>query len=782
MLFTKPQILFTYLKVITAGLSLLFVVSCAVVPKNYQPNKPFVYEYKINIEGNFTKEERNDLESRLENQLDDSIHIRTIPQLYRQVLKNPPLFDSTAADRSVLYMRALLNALGYFRDTIGYETDTTFKAPDQLRTSVIFNVRPGKLTRIDSITYDLDHADLQHLADSTQPNSFLKKGSAFSKATIANELDRLVELYRSNGYMRFSREELMGLWDTLDVSLLRPTLDPFEQLEILQKLSERRQNPTANLEIRLRPGVDSNRLTKYFIGDITVYPDFNRDTLGLISDSTMAGKVKVVYYRNLFRPKIFPPNIYLEKGELYRQRNYFKTINRFNSLGAWNLVNIEQLPRRGDDTVDFRIKLSPAKKYAYSATLEGSINQTPFSGNLFGVAVNIGLQNRNFAKSSNNANTNLRYGVELGSDSAKSFIQTRQLSFSHNISFPRVIFIRRIIPKKYMENARTVLSFNAASTERRLLYNLNTVNGSWGYEFQWRNKSLSVRLPNIEYSQLNKRDSLEKLIDNNPSLRNIFTDGFVSSIIGSYTVIGGKNNNLNVFRTNAELSGLLTGIIRSKFLDTNLYRFLKVDADFARRIQIRKTSVVLRLFAGVGYEFNSTKHPDKKNNLPFFKQYFAGGPNSMRAWRLRQLGPGSVIKQFSGQMGTPDRYGDVQLEGNAEYRFPITKIAGIRLNGALFTDIGNIWFLKSAASPSHPEEVFSFSRLGKDIAVGVGAGLRVDFGFFVVRLDYAYKAKDPSPRPEFAYLQNKWFGYSLLDGDQFQLGINYPFISDLLSK
>lgn len=782
MLFTRPQTLCNYLKVITAGSLLIFFISCGVIPKDYPRNKPFVYEYKINIEGNFNKEERNDLESRLVNQLDDSIRVRTIPNVFWQTLKNPPVYDSMAADRSIIYMRALLNSIGYFRDTINFDADTVFKSPDQYRTTVSFQVKPGNLTRLDSIGYKIDHSDLQHLTDSSRSATLLKKGGAFDKGVISGELDRLVEVYRNNGYMRFSREELIGLWDTLDITLLRPTLDPFEQLEILQKLRERRENPTANLEIQLRPGLDTTRLTKYYVGEITVYPDFNRDTLGLIPDSTMAGNVKVIYYRHLFRSKIFPPNIYLKQGELYRQRNYFRTINRFNSLGAWTLVNIESLPRRDEDTVDFRIKLSPAKKYTYSANLEGSINQTVLSGNLFGIAVNLGLQNRNFAKTANRANTNLRYGVEFGSDSAKkSFIQTRQLSFSHNISFPRVIFIGKYIQPKYKENARTILAFNTANTERRLLYNLNTVNASWGYEFQWRNQFLSVRIPNVEFSNLVKRDSLDRLIDNNPSLRNIFTDGFIFSTITSYTVLGGKNNNVNVFRTNAEFSGLLLGLMRNRFLDTNLYRFIKADVELARKIQIRKTSVVLRFFGGIGYELGSTKHPNKRNNLPFFKQYFAGGPNSMRAWRLRQLGPGSVIKPFSDTSGIPDRYGDVQIEGNVEYRFPITRIGGVRLNGALFTDIGNIWFLKSAASPN-PEEVFSFNRLGKDIAVGVGAGLRVDFGFFVVRLDYGYKAKDPSPSPANAASQNKWFYDWKPFGGQLQLGINYPFISDLFTR
>jgi outer membrane protein assembly factor BamA len=106
---------------------------------------------------------------------------------------------------------------------------------------------------------------------------------------------------------------------------------------------------------------------------------------------------------------------------------------------------------------------------------------------------------------------------------------------------------------------------------------------------------------------------------------------------------------------------------------------------------------------------------------------------------------------------------------------------GIKVDGALFTDMGNIWFLKKEADPPDPingpsKEIFKFSNLGRDLAVGVGVGFRIDFSFFVIRLDYSYKAKDPTPSPANAAYQNKWFSYPLLKGDQFQLGISYPFI------
>ena len=150
----------------------------------------------------------------------------------------------------------------------------------------------------------------------------------------------------------------------------------------------------------------------------------------------------------------------------------------------------------------------------------------------------------------------------------------------------------------------------------------------------------------------------------------------------------------------------------------------------------------------------------------------------MRAWGLRRLGPGSTVAEFKGTNGYPERYGDVQLEANIEYRFPLVKVAGVPIYSALYTDMGNVWFLKKG--PDRPQEqIFSFSRLAKDLAVGVGTGLRIDFSFFVIRLDYALKVKDPSPDPAHADVQNKWFGYfngHYNKAQQFQLGIGLPFI------
>ncbi len=770
-----------------AAVSLILFASCGVVPKNYPKSQPFVFKYNVEVEGNDNPQQKNELSSRLGNQLDDSIRVRTARKLIykginRPVLNKPPLYDSNNADKSILYMRGLLRSLGYFKDTITYKTTIDTVENDQYRTTVNFYVKPGKVVRIDSFRYNIKQSALQDLALANQKESLLKKGEPFAKSVISQDLDRLVNLFRDNGYMRFGREELIGLWDTLDVSLLKPTFDPFEEIENLQRIKDQRENPKANLEIRLKPGYDSSKLKKYFIGNVTIYPDISLDTASYIRKEKVIDSVKIIYYQNIFKPKIFPQNIFLHHGDLYDQRNYFKTINRFNSLGAWRLVNIEQTPRLNYDTADMIIRLTPARKYSFTLNLEGSRNSSAISGNLFGIAVNLGLQNRNFGRAANQATTNIRFGVETGRDTITDvkFIQTRQLSIGHTIYFPRpILLFNKKIPASIKNNFRTVLSVNAALTERRNLYNLRTITGSWGYEFQVGKKFFTIRIPNIEYSSFKSLPTLDTIFKYNPSLRNVFTDGFIASISAGMSVTGGRNKNVNNFRFNIEESGILTGLIKhNDFLDTNLYRFIKLDADFARKIVFRKSALVLHAFTGVGYEFGSTVNKNKKNSLPLFRQYFAGGPNSMRAWRLRKLGRGSSIKSFGiDTSGLPDRYGDVQFEANAEYRFPISVISGVKVDGALFTDIGNIWLLKKDAGD--PDEIFKFGRLGTDLAIGAGAGIRVDFNFFVVRLDISHKVKDPTPDKTKTYLQNKWFGYVQKDffrGTQLQLGISYPFI------
>ena len=231
---------------------------------------------------------------------------------------------------------------------------------------------------------------------------------------------------------------------------------------------------------------------------------------------------------------------------------------------------------------------------------------------------------------------------------------------------------------------------------------------------------------------------------------------------------GGKGNVSQIFKANIEESGLLASQIDIKIFDS-LFKFVKIDAEFIRNMQFGKKSLLIRGYVGAGFAMTTRERPTNPN-LPFFKQFTAGGPYSMRAWGLRLLGPGSTLKTRD---EAPIRFGDFQFETNAEYRFPLAKLWGYHFSSCFFTDIGNVWFLKKNAD--FPNGNLTAERFLKDLAVGIGTGLRMDFDFLKVRLDYAIKVKNPTPEPYNAAGQNKWFYNFNPLGGIIQIGINYPF-------
>ena len=183
--------------------------------------------------------------------------------------------------------------------------------------------------------------------------------------------------------------------------------------------------------------------------------------------------------------------------------------------------------------------------------------------------------------------------------------------------------------------------------------------------------------------------------------------------------------------------------------------------------------MVFRAYAGAGYAYGRDG-TGYENTLPFFKAFYAGGPNSMRAWQVRNLGLGSST-YYSRSLNNLDlRFGDIKLEFNAEYRFLLGTLFGIKFKSALFTDIGNIWnWTPINSSDSAVGSNFQLKTFYKELAYGAGTGLRLDFNYFLIRLDWSYRIHDPQALPEST---DGWF-YKLHDplSGQLQLGINYPF-------
>lgn len=780
-LLCKPVNLYLFVFIICVA---AMVPGC-IIPKKYQPGKPFVFSTNINIQGNLSASAKADLKLKLENQLDDSLKT-ILKTVYpgRRLLVSPPVFDTAAALRSIVFMNNLLHAEGYYKTAITWDSSLSVKRK-QKRVTVNFRVAPGKSYKLDSIVYRLQDTSLQRLALSRRNGSLLKKGDPYSIEIVAAEMDRLVELFRNNGYYKFSRDDLSAERDTVFSALINPSLDPFEQLRLLQQAKKRQENPVMNVAIFLRNPAAVSHFRKYYIRNVRIYPDLDilEDSSIAKLDSVTVKGIRIFNKYNKFTPSFIASQSALQPGDLFRVRNYTRTYTNYTQLNTFTQVTIDMQELQDSSAkIDVLIRMYPSIKQELSVTADASYNTGDIiaTGDLFGVGLNFGLNNRNVAKQAIQSSTNLRTGVEINLGS--NFIQTLQTSLSHNYSFPRLILpksILKLVKTDSLRSQRTLLNFNGAYTDRKDFYALKSLNVSLGYQVirsrrARRSHTWYFSPFNVEYVLLTPRDTLNKLLDSVPNLKFSFNTGLViSSIIGyNYIQNDAKGAKKNDLRIGIEESGGLTGLIRTLDRDANLYRFIKIDADFKHYINWKKSALVFRLYGGIGIPYGKDKSGALEEQLPFFKAFYAGGPYSMRAWQVRQLGIGSspYFDTASAAKGI-DRFGDIQLEGNIEYRFNLGSLFGVKLKSALFTDIGNIWYRNNNIDPKYIGAEFNVNKLYTDIAVGAGTSLRFDFDYFLLRFDWAYKLKDPV----YSYINYGWLHDIELFKGQFQLGINYPF-------
>ena len=362
--------------------------------------------------------ERQDLETRLANQLDDSLKIKVVSfGGIRKTLIRPAVFDTNYANRSVVFMNALMISLGYYQARIQWDSSLK-RIGKQQRVTIDFEVTLGKNLKLDSVGYELADTALQQLTLKNRKASLLVKAKPYSQQQVSAELDRLIELYKNNGYYKITKEDIYAEVDTVLAGLINPGLDPFEQIRLLNELKNKRDNPTINVIIKQRTKAGSGHLKQYHIGEINIYPNlqlFDDSTRKSFDSSSVRG-ITVFSTDNKFKSPFLRRNSSLVPGTLYRQRDYFKTINTFSQLGAWQQVNVELYSNDSLGLVNANLNLYPQKKLGIGVDLEVTRNSGDVlaTGNLFGVGLNLGVRNRNFARESIQSNTNIRGGIELG--------------------------------------------------------------------------------------------------------------------------------------------------------------------------------------------------------------------------------------------------------------------------------------------------------------------------------------------------------------------------------
>jgi hypothetical protein len=759
------------------GFCLLLVSGCKVT-KNYPHDKPFVYKTNFKLDTKLPQSERQDLLAKLENQVDDSVKANRVTKLFiKQILNKPPVFDTNNAIKSVKYINDLLHASGYLYSTAAWDSSMFVKG-DQKRVTLNFTVVTGKVLRLDSVAFAFRDSALQILALSNSQGSNLKKGETYTKEKISREIDRMLNIYRNNGYLRINRDDIYAEVDTVVAGLMDPGLDPFEQVRLLEEVQKRREQPQINVVFKQRGSENDDHMKRYFIRNVSIYPELQLipDSVHHTADTIKTNGINIISPNNLFKPSFLIRHNFLKPGELYRQDNVYKTNNAIGQMSAWQQAGIDVFPIDSIGKLDVNINMYPAKKKYLNADLEVSSNtadvvNSVISGNLLGLGVNFGFRNRNVNRQSILSTTNLRFGIELGNKA--TIIQTYQTTLSQNYSIPKFVTPFPIKAEKNLLSSRTNLNANASYTIRRDFLTTQSLNTSIGYE--WVNKKNRAWLyspMNIEFLRKFETDSFRALAKTIPNFTNLFNDGLIISQYLRFNNGWTKNNKVFYLRLQMEESGGISGNIKSLDLQNRLYRFIKGEFDFRYYSNHPRHTWAFRIFGGLGYPYgnqlDTLGNVQKELTLPFFKSFNAGGPVSMRAWQIRQLGPGSSRLYDS---TSTDRFGDIQLEGNIEYRFSLGTVFGIKVKSAFFTDIGNVWYRNNQGDPKLDDAVFKLNKLYKDIAVAGGTSVRFDFSYFLIRFDWAYKIKNPI----YADTNSGWFQNIKLLKGQFQLGINYPF-------
>jgi outer membrane protein assembly factor BamA len=692
--------------------------------------------------------------------------------LNKKLGKPPVILDTFLIDRSKSQLHLFLNNNGFFYSDI----NSTIKYHKK-KATVNYIITLAEPYRISRIHYKISDTAVRQVIFDDTVNSLVQRGDIYNTSKLDDERYRVASLLRNSGYYFFGPEFMYYEIDSTFANrslVVYPNIGQFyESDDTTTAMASRRSHQ------------------KYFMNTIAVLPDFDpllTDTarmkkLVLPAEESKQGKY-IIYYRNKLRirPSTLRNNTLLKPGGLYRERDEKDTYQQLSAFPLYGYTSIDireapQVTDAADSTRKFlnsMIELTRRPVQSYSLEAEGTT-----SGSKLGIAGNFVYQNLNLFRGGEVLTLKLTGGVEWQAGGENStptllFFNTIQTGAEATLDFPKFLLPVKQENLPRVLRPRTTIK-TGVNYQNRPDYERYVTNASFGYSWRYGNFSAHSLTP-IEINSVSIfPDSafLERLKTlNDPRLTNQYTDHFIMAAKYTYIFNNQRRNevkNFTFFRWNLETSGnvlnLASEIFDKQKNENGEYtvwnipfaQYVRTDLDFRYYFALREEhTVVYRNLFGIGIPYGNSKV------LPFEKGFYAGGSNDMRGWNYRSLGPGSY-KDTSGIYF--EKMGDLILEANLEYRFPIYSW----FKGAIFTDIGNIWLLNF--SENYPGGKFDATRFLSEFAVDAGLGLRFDFSFFVFRIDGAAPLKNPAfPAGD------RWRIRQLQLKDMvWNFGIGYPF-------
>ena len=759
-------------KIVLLLLVIIGVTGCAI--RKYVPEgKAILIDYKIVNDSTHFDISKSDISNYIVQKPNKNlfgwlprvwVYYKTIGKsdkgFYRWINKNfgvePVYYNSLFTADSKRQIENYLDNSGFFKSTVA-----TTKSDRNKRAKVVYRITPSNPYTIRNVDRRIYDSAISVEINKIEDDLLVKTGDNYDVYTMDKERDLITSHLRNNGYYNFAKDNIVYEIDT-----------------------NLRQNKA---DVTLR--IDGQKHDKYYINKVYIYPDYNVQTANNTSNDTIPHTFSLskrgpeycfdfIYFKN---PKVhlktFDQIIQTHPGDEFSQKKVAQTYRALGSLKLYSISNINiDTVASDDDTVkllNYTVTLQKGKIHHYNIQLEGTN-----SGGDLGALGSISYRNNNIFRGSEVLRITLRGGFQA--QRVEDFVvdeglfNTKELGVDASIMFPR--FLSPIPLNRFvMEYQPKTLLSVGYNMHIRPMYDRHIMTASFGYNWKSTNTIEHYLTPlNINTVKVLPSDLFAILLafETNQRIKDQYTDHLIFG--SSYSFIFNnqdikKSNDFFYLKFDIESSGNLLSLFNNTPLITTS------DDDYHKIIGIRyaqyiryqfdlrfyhyflnKTTLAMRFMFGQGIAYGNS------NDLPFEKSFYAGGTNGMRGWKFRDLGPGEFSDPYDYDI---EHIGDMQLESNIEYRFPLYSF----IKGALFSDMGNIWTLGD--NNSFPGGQFKFDKFYRQIALDAGFGIRLDFSLFLIRLDMAAPLCDPSYDEAHRWRISKLQWKDVV----WNFGIGYPF-------
>ncbi|MBL0743556.1 translocation and assembly module lipoprotein TamL [Chryseolinea lacunae] len=678
------------------------------------------------------------------------------------------VYDSAKAALTQERYKDYLFGKGYFKNKVTHKISNRGKL-----VTVTYKVEPGQAYFIDSIFHDVADTALLHIVNDNVRTSFIVKNSRYDQDNFAKERERLDLLIKDYGYYDFSRQYIDF---DIDTTFRTP---------------ERKVAVIISIKDPARRGYHK----KFTIDEVNFTTDVGTNVPNRERTTRSYRDIHYQYYKNNYNLKILSQRVFLQPGEVYSRTKTLRTQQQLGNVEAFKFININYDTTGGKFVAN--IFASPLSRYEWTNEAGVSVTQG-FPGPFY----NISFKKRNVFKGMETFDLNGRFGFEgvASATSSMNVYKSTEAGVNAAMTFPQFIwpFKERLRYKFAQYNPKTKFVAGYTYTDRpEYRRTVISFNGTYTWQSANRKRTYSLTPLNLGVIDTSKLSpTFRELLRNqaalgNNSLINSFRPSFVNSIIFGITWnlnnYGNKERDSWYIRTQLESGGTIWNVISPKFIsdfELEYFKYLRFSLDVRKTDPLNKNTILAyRLNSGFAYSYSDN------HSLPYEKFFFAGGSNSIRAWRPRRLGPGSAKPPESPNPVADGLYdysiekpSEILLEASIELR---QKLFGF-VNGAVFIDAGNVWSFRALNVVNGDGQIvqdkssqFSIDRFYKEIGVGTGFGLRFDFTFLILRFDVGMKVYDPA-RPEGdRFVLDKvrfWKPYAKENGDGTYFGYREPVI------